>query len=105
MAFPQPDPAERTPDGAPSPSRSLADSPPARARDDAVWFTVCAWCDSVDVDGAWIELARALELVAPSADGHVQLTHGICPPCFATVSADADRDRGLGTDVAESDAA
>jgi hypothetical protein len=64
----------------------------------AVWFTACAWCQRIKVNGRWIATPRALELIGTFSDSEPQVTHGICPTCFRGVSAGADRERRLRRD-------
>ena len=45
--------------------------------------TVCAWCTSVGVDGTWPAERRPSLM---SVERQRELTHGICPDCFATLA-------------------
>src|ERR1700755_2018484 len=53
------------------------------------WITVCAWCNRVRLDGAWVR-DRALVDGAP---GTSRVSHGICDGCFDDVIAAARRVR------------
>ena len=57
---------------------------------DAVWFTGCAWCNRIRVQGRWLDGPAAL-----AAIGHRDpvLTHGICPTCFDEVNRTAAEER------------
>ena len=69
-------------DGLPQPTPA-----PAIARD-AVWFTMCAWCERIRIRGHWLEQDRARPyLPADEAGTGMQLTHGICAECLDVVSA------------------
>jgi hypothetical protein len=54
---------------------------------------VCAWCGNVRGRSRWIDVTRALALIEAAGSYQPKLTHGICPSCFAAVSAKADSDR------------
>jgi NMD protein affecting ribosome stability and mRNA decay len=82
VASPQPERSEFAPTvGSRAPAQSLADAH-AEASPGAVWLTVCAWCNSVRVQGRWIDAITALQLIGPSGSYEPQFTHGICPECF-----------------------
>jgi hypothetical protein len=83
VALPQPKPSEQVPNDGATPTLSLAGSHLGRTWPDAVWFTVCAWCERMDTGGRWIEIERALELIDDRPGHELRLTHGICPSCFA----------------------
>jgi hypothetical protein len=81
---------EHLPGGGAKPQLSLVKTP-SDATQDAVWFTGCAWCSRIRVDGRWLDEQAALELIGH----HPLLTHGICPTCFAEVNVRAAEERRL----------
>lgn len=53
---------------------------------------MCGWCKSVDVAGHWTEVEDALaELRLFEREFLPQVTHGMCPQCYARVSQEIDR--------------
>jgi len=43
---------------------------------------ICAWCKRVEVEGAWVEVEEAVELLALFDRPNVpDLTHGVCDAC------------------------
>jgi hypothetical protein len=77
VASPQPEPARDRTDSLPPRSDALPGSTPYDPSQDAVWLTVCAWCDRVRRRGRWVD-------GAVSVRPQTQLTHGICPTCLAS---------------------
>jgi NMD protein affecting ribosome stability and mRNA decay len=95
VALPQPEHSEHDPTvGGITPIPSLADAPSAGASRGAVWLTMCAWCGRLKVRGRWIGAPEVPELIDVSDAPEPTLTHGICPSCFAEVTAEAERHRG-----------
>ncbi len=95
MALPQPEHSEHDPTvGGIKPIPSLADAHSAGAPPGAVWLTMCAWCGRLKVRDRWIGMPQAPELIDVSDAPEPTLTHGICPSCFAEVTAEAERHRG-----------
>ena len=92
MAHPQPERSDLDPTGF-VPAPSLADAHLPGASPDAVWLTICAWCERMKVRDRWISGTRALAMVDGSGSREPKLTHGICPGCFVDVTAKADRER------------
>jgi hypothetical protein len=94
VALPQPEHSEHDPTvGGIKPIPSLADAHSAGAPPGAVWLTMCAWCGRLKVRGRWIGTSQAPELIDVSDAPEPALTHGICPSCFAEVTAKAERHR------------
>jgi hypothetical protein len=59
----------------------------------AVWLTVCAWCKRLNVRGRWVASEQALAPMEPKRHRKTNLTHGICPACFQTVTRRGDLER------------
>lgn len=93
MAHPQPERSDNDPAAGLVPASSLADARLPGASPNAVWLTICAWCDRIKVRGRWISDRRALAMVDESGSHAPNLTHGICPNCFVDVTAHANRER------------
>ena len=55
---------------------------------DAVWLTVCGWCERVRDGSRWLDIDSALARLELPAGHEPYLTHGICPSCFARVLED-----------------
>ncbi|GMV94979.1 MAG: hypothetical protein AMXMBFR82_47570 [Candidatus Hydrogenedentota bacterium] len=61
---------------------------PAIARSDDAILTVCSVCKLVDVQGVWLAVEEALaRLNLMSNPVMPQVSHGLCPSCFETMSA------------------
>lgn len=82
----------------PTPLRAAGTDPGSSG---ALWFVMCSWCERIRVRGRWLPLERALALIDATHRREHRLTHGICPSCFAEVSARAERDRRLGAQAGE----
>jgi hypothetical protein len=94
VAHPQPERSEFDPTvGGSAPIPSLADAHPAGASPDAVWLTMCAWCDRLKVRDRWVAGSPALAMIDGSGTHQPQVTHGICPTCFVDAVVKANRDR------------
>jgi hypothetical protein len=78
VASPEPEPGRSRADSLPPPSGAVSGSTPYDPSQDAVWLTVCAWCDRVRRRGRWVE-------AGPSFRPQTHLTHGICPTCLDAV--------------------
>ena len=89
MATPQPEPSEHLRKD--SPPLSATGSASGASLPDAVWLTVCAWCERAKLRGRWVTLERALIAYRDARD--LSLTHGICPSCFAVAMRSADKAR------------
>ncbi len=49
----------------------------------------CGWCNRLDVKGAWMELEEALpRLQLMEVPSPPKVTHGICEPCAARMTAE-----------------
>ena len=94
MALPKPEHSEHDPTvGGIRPIPSLADAHSAGAPPGSVWLTMCAWCGRLKLSGRWIGTPQAPELIDVSDAHEPTLTHGICPSCFAEVTARAMTDK------------
>jgi hypothetical protein len=92
VASPQPEPSEQLPiDGTAPPTGSLANRSPAERSPDAVWLTVCGWCERVKVGASWLDVDRALAELRLAPGRELSLTHGICSSCLARVLKDSGR--------------
>jgi len=100
VAHPQPERSDIGPAPGLVPASPLADARLPGASPDAVWLTICAWCDRIKVRDRWISGKRALAMVDESGSHEPKLTHGICPSCFVAVTVQANREReARGTDA------
>jgi hypothetical protein len=54
------------------------------AYDSGDLLSVCAWCDCVFLDGAWIDPPQG---ALDTLDKTATLSHSICPECAAVVSS------------------
>ena len=75
MASPEPEPDSSRTDFLPPLSVAHPGSTPYDPSQDAVWLTVCAWCNRVRRGGRWVEDGE-------STLAQAHLTHGICPTCL-----------------------
>jgi hypothetical protein len=58
----------------------------------------CAWCGRLQVDDEWLDLAADGEGSPKVAASLIRKSsHGICPECFARVTADAEAERSAST--------
>jgi hypothetical protein len=58
----------------------------------------CAWCGRLQVGKEWLELAADGEGSPEIASSLIRKSsHGICPDCFARVTADAEAERSAST--------
>ena len=94
MAEPQPKPSEDgSTVGGIAPIPSLAEVHPVRPPRGAVWFTVCAWCNQVEVRGRWVTVQHLPDPSDGSGVGSPLVTHGICPSCFDQAIREAEQAR------------
>jgi hypothetical protein len=91
VASPQPEPSEQLPKGGTPPTGSFVHRSPAGPSPDVVWLTVCGWCQRVKDGAGWLELEAALAQLELAQGHEPNLTHGICPSCFARVLKDSGR--------------
>jgi hypothetical protein len=53
---------------------------------------VCAWCSRISTEGYWLEAQAYMAIPVPTSFVG-RASHGICPECFARVSAAAEEAR------------